>query len=494
MIVPGRDSVRDSDCDRGSVVVVALVVMLLGGIAVSAISSFDIAVTRARVVQDRRVNLESTADSTVAFESSRVRRRSTDPGLDCPVPIPAGSGPSITISCSPKGGAAQVVASGLVTTLNSSTLAAQTLPTWAGSVSDAIQGAVVINTGTLATPSISYLRDRRTVSAGGTTPTWESSATAWSSMAASRDITSPGTYPLLPPIPTYERPGSQTTIGSCNVYFPGRYLGSSTLTLSGGLHYFVSGDYYFERILAVTNGARVVMGSGRYPGCTDDSVAASTSRSPRPHEISGRGATILLGGTARIVVQESSFIINGRDGAASVRTVEFGTSTSSIVIPADSVRLANGTIVPAASHSVLPPGSSTPVSYKASTLASTSAYALDIRLNGSNPQTNQVVLEGQVFLPHAGLRATSTTSTYALSLSGGIVATQLTTSLAAAPSGDGSSYYLGVALPQSTGTLVTIEAVASEDGHALSSTAVYDVQGSAWNLVGRSHRYSSPNR
>ena len=80
----------------------------------------------------------------------------------------------------------------------------------------------------------------------------------------------------LPRLPTFERPGSQSTIGSCNLYYPGRYLGSTPLVLSGGNRYFASGIYYFERPLQITDGVpTIVLGEGRTRGCSFDADARS---------------------------------------------------------------------------------------------------------------------------------------------------------------------------------------------------------------------------
>ena len=477
--------------DRGSIIVAALVIVLIGGTIVGSMTSLNIAVIDAQISRNRQAHLESEVDAELALTTARLRRSTQDPASACPNLQSATPGISVLVTCSTGGSAPRIPPPGLVATLNASTQASQTLPTWAGGIGNAVQGAVVINTGSLTVPKVSVLPDRRIVDGQGPSPTWATVDSNWSAFASAEDGSNRGGYPPLPPIPLYERPGSQVQIGSCNVYFPGRYLGTSSLTLSSGQHYFVSGDYYFERTLTVSNGARVVMGAGSHAGCSDDDAAIANGRAPRRHLSSGRGATLLLGGSARLVVQESSLTINARDDdeRMSVRTVGFGTSTSTIVVPADSVRLENGTTVGVAAHSTVPDGSSTPATYKTTTLSPTSAFAVDVRLNGSTPSTNRVIVEGRIFVPHAGLRMASTSSTYAISMTGGIVTARLTTSLTAAPQGAESGFEIGVALAESAGTVVEVETRKSEGRRTYSSTAVYEAKQGSWQLIGRTRRH-----
>ena len=80
--------------------------------------------------------------------------------------------------------------------------------------------------------------------------TWTSSCVAqpwWELPVTSTPPPPPTTTRRFRRLPTYLRPSApQATIGSCNVYFPGRYGG---LTLGAGNHYFPSGVYYFDDTL-----------------------------------------------------------------------------------------------------------------------------------------------------------------------------------------------------------------------------------------------------
>ena len=90
---------------------------------------------------------------------------------------------------------------------------------------------------------------------------------------------------------------------TCTVYFPGTYVDPVTLS---GPTYFTSGIYYFEKPVTVKNGADVVVGAGAVPGCTSDQEAIFYAVNvPSTHNMSGLGATWVLGRDARIVVSNA---------------------------------------------------------------------------------------------------------------------------------------------------------------------------------------------
>lgn len=486
--------------DRGSITLIALVVLVIGGSAIAGLTAFDVAILRAQAAREQRTILEHQADAALELTTAVLRRNGVDPSIVCPDAPTGGEsgGPSaistsVTITCTAAASspAPSATTAGLITTLHGSSVEAQQIPVWAGAIGEAIDGPIVITTGSLSIPGISILPDRRTQNGQAVSVSWESRSQPWSSAATSLAVDQPGTYPPLPPVPLFERPGSQASIGACTIYFPGRYPGTTSLVLSGGLHYFTSGVYYFERNLTISNGARVVMGSGRHQGCTNDLDAVATSRSPRRHTVEGRGATLLFGAAARLFVQNSSLIINSRsdDEQMSIRTVGFGTSTSTVAIPADVVRLDDGSLVAAASHTRLPPESATAVSYKASTLAPATDVAVSITLNGTNPETNRVIIDGRIFVPHGGLHIASTTSSYGVSLTGGIVTTRLTSSLPNAPSGAGTSFDLGFTSTVTTRSILTIDVTVSDGQRTFTALESYDADASSWTVLGRSQRH-----
>ncbi len=471
--------------------VIALVVILLGGAAVSALTSFNIAMIRSHSARQHRLELEHEVNSVLEVAVSNARRDSADPARSCSVGATTIDDVHVDITCSSSSTQSKDPVPGLVTTLHSSTIGAQTLPTWSGGAAQALDGAIVINTGTQTSPNISLLADRELDSSA----VWTAHPVSWTSFTSSTSPANSDTLPALVPIPPYERPGAQALIGTCNIYFPGRYLGSSTMLLSGGHHYFASGVYYFERPLAVGYGARVVMGSGSTPGCSDDSEAVTANRSPIEHAISGTGVTLIFGGAGRLAVQDSSLVLNVRNAGAepSIRTIGSGTSTTALHIPSDVVRLEDGSSVPITAHSVLPPESSTPVSYKATTLSPTSSFAVSVSLNGSLLETNRFVVEGQIFVPHAAIHLASSKSAYRFSLTGGMVTTRLTTAIGSPPTGPGAGFDIGyVPNPNalaSAHSMVTIEARADNGSRSFTSSVDFSVTDSSWTLVSRSRRH-----
>ncbi len=99
--------------------------------------------------------------------------------------------------------------------------------------------------------------------------------------------------------------GTQMPAGypTCTVYFPGTYTDPVTLT---GPTYFTSGVYYFEKQVTIKNGADVVVGGGATPGCTSDQEAIFYAVNvPSTHNMSGLGATWVLGRQARVVVSNA---------------------------------------------------------------------------------------------------------------------------------------------------------------------------------------------
>lgn len=94
--------------------------------------------------------------------------------------------------------------------------------------------------------------------------------------------------------------------GGCKVYFPGKYVDDVVLT---GKTFFTSGVYYFEGDVRVESGADVVVGDGRYEGCATSQEAvffsSPTLGSTEPHGITGFGATWLFGGEGRLVVSDA---------------------------------------------------------------------------------------------------------------------------------------------------------------------------------------------
>jgi hypothetical protein len=279
-----------------------------------------------------------------------------------------------------------------------------------------------------------------------TTHTLECASDPWWSLAGD-DNGSGRVYPLLPQIPTYERTGPLATIGGCNVFYPGRYMTGGTLTLSG-TNYFASGVYYFERPLVVAAGATVVFGEGKAAGCVFDTDAAFAASAPKAHEITGKGATLLLGKAATFTAGAGSKItFNRRVSSASsrgsegqaIRTVSFGVDTAAVQIPADNVKLSDGTLQLASAHSVKIGTSNKMASYTATTLSPTNtAVQLDLGAG------SKVSIDGYVFTPHAKVVVNNATASasYTLLLLGGLAAANVQLNVGVAPS-VATNWYVG---------------------------------------------------
>jgi len=102
--------------------------------------------------------------------------------------------------------------------------------------------------------------------------------------------------------------GTQMPAGypTCRVYFPGTYPDPVVLN---GPTFFTSGIYYFENEVRVQGGASVVVGGGATPGCTTDQEAIFYAENvPGTHNMTGLGATWVLGGQGRVVVTNEAAV------------------------------------------------------------------------------------------------------------------------------------------------------------------------------------------
>jgi len=436
---------QNTDRDQGSALLLVLILMVVGSIIAVGLLTY----TRALLATRPALHAQNSAAEAVKSGTRLAITLQRDFGPSACFTASTNwslNGYNVNSTCttvtSYTSGANRY---GTITTLNSGTTANISTPSWAGATTSALSGKILINTGTSTTPMSSNFSNDGSTS-------WSSIAKQWWQLAGDNPTGIVWNYPQLPQIPSFERPGSQASIGTCSLYFPGRYLGSTPLTITGGTHYFASGIYYFERPLIITGGAQVVFGEGSYGGCAVDAQAAYASAAPKSHEITGKGATLLLGGVATLTVQDSSVRFNRRVSTSttrssegvSIRTVNFGQSDTSVVIPADTVLLPDGTTTPIASHSIIPVANATPVSYISSTLAPSTTWGVDVRLNGTLSTTNRFLVDGYIFVPNTGVRATSTSAAYEFGMTGGIVTSKLQLALSLAPSQGISSYKVGV--------------------------------------------------
>lgn len=287
--------------------------------------------------------------------------------------------------------------------------------------------------------------------------------------------------PMLPQVPTYLRPGAQTTIGSCQVYYPGRYqsLTGQPLVLDGGNHYFASGVYLFNDPLEIRNGANVVAGEGAHGGCSFDAAAAFAPHSPLNHQITGKGATFIFGDDARLVVQDASLRINRRASTGSTRATEgiaimsvhHAVDTEDVRIPESMVRLPDDSAspLPVSSHSITPVLGGEAVSYQPSSVPADDSI-VDVTMSGV---TDRLYVEGYVVTPGAGVSISVTGPHRGLRLNGGVVASTITLDLEGSPTSS-EPWLIGV-ISEPVKRQVRFVATTSRSGVAGRSVALFEV-------------------
>jgi hypothetical protein len=132
-------------------------------------------------------------------------------------------------------------------------------------------------------------------------------------------------------LPPDERSGASFTTGGCTVYFPGRYNG---LNITGGQHYFASGAYYFDAPITISGGT-VVGGAGPEIGCTYDTEAALNAQAPINPHVSGKGVEFILGGPATVSITGSSTVVSLNRREPGALDFYSGQATSIVAANAD---------------------------------------------------------------------------------------------------------------------------------------------------------------
>jgi hypothetical protein len=289
-------------------------------------------------------------------------------------------------------------------------------------------------------------------------------------------------FPALPPMPTSARTDVPFAYGAtgCKVFYPGRYIGSAPLILNSGNYYFASGVYYFEHPIQITNGAKVIIGSGPISdrGCVTDAVAKAMPGAPANGEISGRGATLIFGAAGALSVQGDGtrLVINRRIASssntasegASIRFVSTGVASSDVDIPEDVVRLPDGSTVPVTGYSIPPVKKKDPaIQYLGSTLVHD-----DIALGVQTGNATSVTIGGTVHAPQARVVLAGAGASPIIRLRGGVVATELLATLTGTPA-------VGAWLVGSTPNVVqrqfTLTAVGTVGGRERRSVAVFEL-------------------
>lgn len=280
--------------DRGAVLVMALVFIVIGSLVTLPLLDYAVTVMRAnRVLSDKTQRVEAVKGG--------LRASLADP-LD------------LYKTCSETEDLGSVVINGMTVRNRCEFLdAAKAL-----AETEIRYGIVTTQVGEAPPP---YLAGSRYV------PSDPDSSTAWLADTSLDSVTGKVMLPNLPVYGTSPRsplgsqmPGDYVLGGhaTCTVFFPGKY--TDPLTLDGPT-FFVNGIYYFTEPVTIRGGADVVVGDGTAEGCTTSQEAVFFAQ-PAPsgsHNVNGLGATWVLGDAARVVFDNTT----ARDGTPNARPIEF---------------------------------------------------------------------------------------------------------------------------------------------------------------------------
>lgn len=409
---------RTPERDSGTVLVLALVVIVLTGLLSIPIGGYAMSVSRAgSVVNNKAKHVESAklgmrlalSDPAALYEVCDAAGLTVGVNL----PMPALEEPVVT-TCY-KMDELRSEAEGVARIGATTTLVGSSVPT--GLFGDPFPGS------------------------GGSPPAaWQSETTVeatdgkiWLPHLPMRalNIRSPAGH-LMP-----------TGYPACRVYFPGTYIDPITITSSVPT-YFTSGVYYFTRPVRISGAANVVFGAGSNEGCTSDQEAAFyATDAPKVHNITGMGATLVLGETGRLTIDTATagasinVVVNKRY----VAPQEAGVLASAGI----SVMTVNGTLSSGTSSDLTLPGllavprsmvAGSPAApfesqgYNPSTLVPTTATpapVVSVDLTDNRPVA--VVIPDYISAPQGTVSVSASTAAAAtnknIRIDGGVVAAQL---------------------------------------------------------------------
>jgi hypothetical protein len=295
--------------------------------------------------------------------------------------------------------------------------------------------------------------------------------TTWQNDVDTASTTGKVFLPFIPPPDSDTQPASGFVMpawaDACRVFFPGTYNDDVVLDTNTPV-YFVSGIYYFKKSLRITGsagaGTNVVVGTGPVPGCVDsDSTAAlsaidaATGLYPNRKQIdgaSGVGGTFVFGAEGRLVVDTASagdisFVMNRRLQAASkpeavmndvsivtVNGVTTGAATAALDLPAQ-LNVPPSRVLSSTPANEEPAGhgytSSTLVSPLAPAVSCASPAAFTtacpvVDVNLSTAASVTVHIPGYVAVPQGSLAVTTAGGAEAnkdISFGGGVLAAQV---------------------------------------------------------------------
>ena len=287
------------DRDRGAVLPLVLVLIVVAGFVVIPLMGYAMAVLRSNTVVSERTKAAEAAKGGVRMALADPRNvfMTCDGGGDLTPPDPVLNGISVSVTCSEMEEIGPLNALGFEVPI-----------------------AAVANQLGAAVPA-EFSGDR---AESGPVPPYPSGppsdpscatfpSEAWWCGQESPTATD-GTIwtPDLPKLPSTVRSATPFDMpagfGGCKVFFPGRY--PDALDLSGDI-YFASGVYYFEQPIVIDDGADIVVGYGLdelgNPDCSDDiQVAANVVGDPGTFDINGGGATWVFGADARLIIDDTA--------------------------------------------------------------------------------------------------------------------------------------------------------------------------------------------
>jgi hypothetical protein len=293
LLQPAGAAQTEIDRDRGSVLVLVLVLMIIGSLIVIPTMTYAVTVLKAN---------EVLSDKTMRIESAKAGLRLS---LADPVRLYdacGAGGPSTPVRL------ASVSVSGIGVSTDcyfidyASAQSAEELRIGVTSTQVGTAPPEVLKGSSWCAPHVS-----RTVPCNFQ-PVDPASSSEWLTNTTLQSATDKIWLPNLPVHGLNRRSpaGNQMPSGfpECTVYFPGTYPDPVVLD---GPTYFASGIYYFEKEVRIEGGASVVVGLGAYQGCTNDQEAIFyAENAPGTHNMSGLGATWVLGAEGRVVVDNSN--------------------------------------------------------------------------------------------------------------------------------------------------------------------------------------------
>jgi hypothetical protein len=275
-----EQSVHPEARDRGTVLVIVLVLMIVVSLIVLPIAQYGTSVLKANTVLSNKTKRIEAVKSGLRVSLAEPTKLYEACGA---------GGPTVAVNL------ASTTTNNIGVTTKCYFIDYQT----AQAANELRYGLTTTRTG--ATPPTELRGKSYVAAAPSTTRTWWSATTK----ASQTDKI------WLPDLPTHGLNRRSSTAGTmpagyatCKVYFPGTYLDPVVLD---GPTYFASGVYYFENEVRVVGGADVVVGLGATAGCTTDQEAIFySSNPPGTHNMTGLGATWVFGGKGRLLVSNAT--------------------------------------------------------------------------------------------------------------------------------------------------------------------------------------------